>query len=184
METDSAQVCARSTDGTSSHLGCVWAGVSGKLLRARHRGAKDHGSRAHPVDVSSTNIQRACSYRAGDPSGCPQAVNRHRLWLAWSGLTTAIMTWALPSNAVEDLEYVAEHLSRGRGKPSASIPASLGSDSGVLEPFNTGRMEPEYRAVTVPVGSAFLPRLAVSPVAALDLERCRLLRPVAVLWRE
>ena len=57
------------------------------------------------------------------PSGCHQAVNRHRLWLAWSGLTTAIMTWALPSNAVEDLEYVAEHLPEGAANHRlASLP--------------------------------------------------------------
>ena len=37
-------------------------------------------------------------------------MNRHRLRLAWSGLTTAFITWALPSSALEDLEYVAEHL--------------------------------------------------------------------------
>ena len=74
--------------------------------------------------------------------------------------------------------------SRSRVESSVRHPAPLGSGSGVLEPFGTGGMESEYRAVTVPVRSVVLPWLAVPPVAALALDRFRLLRPVAVLRRE
>ena len=69
--------------------------------------------------------------------------------------------------------------SRSRVESSVRHPAPLGSGSGVLEPFGTGGMESEYRAVTVPVRSVVLPWLAVPPVAALALDRFRLLRPVA-----
>ena len=74
--------------------------------------------------------------------------------------------------------------SRSRVESSVRHPAPLGSGSGVLEPFGTGGMESEYRAITVPVRSVVLPWLAVPPVAALALDRFRLLRPVAVLRRE